>query len=701
MADSGNFTSPAVPKFDGDYDHWSLLMENLLRSKEYWCIIDPGFDDLRGITAPDQTQRKALEEAKLKDLKAKNYLFQSIDKITLKTITQKETTKQLWDSMKVKHQGNARVKRAQLQRLRRTFETLEMKIREGVATYFARVMETTNDMRNCGENIDDVKIVEKILRSLTENFNFVVCSIEESKDIDSITVDELQASLQIHESKVIERKSEEQVLQVQNEQRGARGRGNWRGRGSYRGRGRGRSFVNRYAINCFKCGKQGHYQFECTSAEKVNYVEFDEEEELLLMAHTDMSKAEDKRIWFLDSGCSNHMTGEKTWFTDLDENFKHSVRLGNITRLVVQGKGRIRVEVGGITQVVTDVYYVPHLTNTLLSIGQLQEKQLKIIIENGLCRIYHHQRVLIVETQMTLNRMFLVYAKKKPYFESISERCLSVEEEEIGSLWHRRFRHLNNKSIHFMQKKELVKGLPNIKNEVKVCTICNVGKQQRGKFPKKSKWRATEKLELIHTDLCGPITPNSHSGKRYLMVLVDDYSRKMWIYFLTEKSEAFETFKVFKSFVEKEAKTVIRGVRTDRGGEFTGDRFNQFCRDHGIKRQLTTAYTPQQNGVAERRNRTMMNMVRCLLSEKDMPRSLWPDATRWTSHVLNRSFTKAIKDKVPEERWTGIKPKVDYFRVFGSVAHVHIPVQRRIKLDDRSHKCILLGVSEESKAYRL
>lgn len=670
-------------------------MENLLRSKEYWCVIDPGYEDLRSVAAPDQAQQKALEEAKLKDLKAKNYLFQSIDKTILKTITQKETSKQLWDSMKVKHQGGARVKRAQLQRLRKSFEILEMKIGETVACYFGRVMETTNDMKNCGENIDDVKIVEKILRSLTENFNFVVCSIEESKDIDSLTVDELQASLQIHESKVTEKKSEEQVLKVENEPRGARGRGNWRGRSSYRGRGRGRSYVNKSAIDCFNCGKLGHYSFECT--EKANYAEFDEEEELLLMAHADMSKTEGKRVWFLDSGCSNHMTGEKSWFTELKEDFKHSVRLGNNSRLAVEGKGNIRIEVEGITQVITDVYYIPNLTSNLLSIGQLQEKKLKFIIENGSCRIYHRQRGLIVETKMTMNRMFLIYAKGK----SVSEKCLKVEEEDLASLWHRRLGHLNNMSIQTMQKKQLVKGLPDMKNEEKVCTVCNVGKQQRGKFPKKSKWRATEKLELIHTDLCGPVTPTSQSGKRYLMVLVDDYSRKTWIYFLTKKSEAFETFKVFKNLVEKEAKTVIRGLRTDRGGEFCSDKFNQFCKDNGIKRQLTAAYTPQQNGVAERRNRTIMNMVHCLLSEKELPRFLWPDAARWTAHILNRSLTKAVKGSVPEERWTGTKPTISYFRVFGSVAHVHIPVQKRIKLDDRSHKCILLGVSEESKAYRL
>ena len=114
--------------------------------------------------------------------------------------------------MKLKYQGNARVKRAQLQQLRRTFETLKMKAEEGVYEYFTRVMPTANDMRNCGEDMSDVKIVEKILRSLTDKFNFVVCSIEESKDIDQLIVDELQASLLVHEQKMIEKRSEEQVL---------------------------------------------------------------------------------------------------------------------------------------------------------------------------------------------------------------------------------------------------------------------------------------------------------------------------------------------------------------------------------------------------------------------------------------------------------------------------------------------------------
>jgi hypothetical protein len=112
--DSGSFTTPCVPKFNGDYDHWSLIMENLLRFKEYWSVIQSGFEEPKGNEVIDAAQQKAIDDARLKDLKAKNYLFQSIDKSILKTITQKETAKQLWDSMKVKCQGSARVKRAQL-----------------------------------------------------------------------------------------------------------------------------------------------------------------------------------------------------------------------------------------------------------------------------------------------------------------------------------------------------------------------------------------------------------------------------------------------------------------------------------------------------------------------------------------------------------------------------------------------------------
>ena len=189
--------------------------------------------------------------------------------------------------------------------------------------------------------------------------------------------------------------------------------------------------------------------------------------------------------------------------------------------------------------------------------------------------------------------------------------------------------------------------------------------------------------------------------KWYFITFIDDFSRKTWVYFLMEKLEAFSIFKSYKARVEKETGTYIRSLRTDRGGEFTSQEFTNFCNEHGIHRQLTVPYTPQQNGVAKRKNCTIMNMVRSMLTVKQIPKTFWLEAVNWTVHIINRCPTLAVKNKTPEEAWSGHTPSVDYFRVFGCISHVHVPDNTRVKLDAKSFKCILLGVSEESKAYRL
>lgn len=688
----------SIPRFDGDYDHWSLLMENLLRSKEWWSLIDPGYSEPAAGARETEEQRKAREQLKLKDLKVKNILFQAIDKTILKTILQKDTAKQLWDAMKRKYQGNLRVQRAQLQALRREFEVLEMKIGEIVTDYFSKVMLVANNMRNLGEDMQDTKIVEKILRTLTEKFNYVVCSIEESKDINYLSVDELQSSLVLHEQKFRKNSSgEEQALKATVE--AGRGRGErGRGRGMYGGRGRGRQSYNCATIECFKCHKLGHYQYECPSWDKdVNFAEFDEEEELLLMSYVEMANANNEEAWFLDSGCSNHMTGDKSAFKEMDGAFRQMVKLGNNMRMNVRGKGSIKLNVSGVNHVIQDVYYVPELKNNLLSLGQLQERGLAILIQSGMCRIYHPLRGLIIQMNMTTNRMFVVFAQ----VQERKEECFQATTPNLAHLWHCRYAHLSQKGLRTLQLKKMVRGLPQLPASTAVCEDCMKGKQHRDPIPKKSQWRATQKLQLIHADICGPITPASNSQKRYILCFIDDYSRKAWIYFLLEKSEAFYYFKCLKMLVEKESSLPIMCLRTDRGGEFNSAEFNEFCKLSGMKRQLTTAYTPQQNGVAERKNRIVMNLVRSILSEKKVPKPFWPEAVKWTLHVLNRSPTLAVKEMTPEEVWSGEKPSVEHFRVFGCVGHVHVPDAKRTKLESKSVSWVLLGVSDESKGYRM
>jgi hypothetical protein len=193
MAEEKQFVQPAIPRFDGFYDHWSMLMENLLRSKELWSLVETGIPTLPAAATPAKI--KAVDEAKLKDLKAKNYLFQAIDRSTMETILKKDTAKDIWDSMKMKYQGSTKVRRAQLQALRREFEILGMKEDESVENYFSRTLTIANKMKANGEIMEQAVVVEKILRSMTARFNYVVCSIEESNDVTSLTIDELQSSL--------------------------------------------------------------------------------------------------------------------------------------------------------------------------------------------------------------------------------------------------------------------------------------------------------------------------------------------------------------------------------------------------------------------------------------------------------------------------------------------------------------------------
>ena len=425
MSDEKDFLQPAIPRFHGHYDHWSMLMENLLRSKGLWSLVENGLEEPRAGTLLTDAQQMQLESARVNDLKVKNYLFQSIDRVILEQILEKRASKQIWDSMKRKFEGNARVKRSLLQTLRRDFEVLEMKIGETITNYFARVMTIANKMRSNGEQMRDVIIVEKILRTLTNKFNYVVVSIEESKDIDSITIHELQSSLLVHEQKFNRNNGEEQALKVTyDEEYSGRGRGRTIFRNG-RGRGRGRQTYNKAIIECYKYHQLGHYQYECPTVGKhANYVQLDESEELLFMAYIESQGVTRDDVWFLDSGCSNHMSGDRTLFFELDEGFTQMVKLGNHTKLNVVGKGNVRISLEGVNHLVTEVFYVPALRNNLLSIGQLQEKGLAILLQSNQCKIYHPSRGLIIQSNMTANRMFVLLSNTQPTRQETKEVCL-------------------------------------------------------------------------------------------------------------------------------------------------------------------------------------------------------------------------------------------------------------------------------------
>ncbi|GAA0173161.1 transmembrane signal receptor [Lithospermum erythrorhizon] len=700
MADDKTLTK--IPHFNGYYDHWSKLMENLLRAKGLWGIVERGIGEpVEGNLLTDR-QRELLEEARTKDHQVKHYLFQALDREVFEQILDRSTAKVVWDSMKQKFGGNQKVKRSNCNALRREFEVIEMQKSDTIEDYFAKITQIANKLRSNGEEMTDTKIVEKILRTLTDKFTYICVSIEESTDTGNMTVDELQSTLSMHEKKFqrFQKEEEDQVLKVESRY-GSSSRG--RGRDSFRrGRGGGRQPFSKTTIECYKCHKMGHFQYECPTWKKeAHYTTVEEEEDdMLLMAQSEVSGKELSKVWFIDSGCSNHMCRSEELFTSLDKTFSHSVKLGNDTKLTVIGKGIVKIKLNNVTYSIGDVYFVPELKTNLLSVGQLQEKGLSIVFKNGKCCVFHPTRGEIVQTNMKANRMFMLISEVQICSDA-EGGCLQATVRENTELWHQRLGHLNYKSLCNLQGKKMVTGMPEIKNDGLVCTHCLSGKQTRVSIPKEATWRASKPLELIHSDLCGPITPTSNSGKRYFLSFIDDYSRKCWIYLLSNKSDALEHFKYFKNMAENEIEAKLKCLRTDRGGEFNSEQFDQYCKDQGIKRHLTTTYTPQQNGVAERKNRTLMNMVRAMITTKNMPKKFWPEAVLWSCHVLNRCPTSSVEGMTPQEAWSGRKPGVDHLRVWGCLAHVHVPKLGRDKLDSRSKTCIFIGINEGTKGYRV
>lgn len=185
------------------------------------------------------------------------------------------------------------------------------------------------------------------------------------------------------------------------------------------------------------------------------------------------------------------------------------------------------------------------------------------------------------------------------------------------------------------------------------------------------------------------------------LTFIDDLSRKVWVYLIKAKSECFERFKEFKALVEKEAECSMKVLRSDNGGEYTSNQFEAYLKAQGIVHQTSTPHTPQQNGVAERANRTIVEMARSMIYGQKLGLEYWAEAVSNAVYIRNRCPTSAVDGKTPQEAWSGRRPSVAHIRVFGCVAYAKIPDASRTKLDAKAVKCLFLGYCEGSKAYRL
>ena len=249
---------------------------------------------------------------------------------------------------------------------------------------------------------------------------------------------------------------------------------------------------------------------------------------------------------------------------------------------------------------------------------------------------------------------------------NVNNKRLKISHENETLLWHYRLGHISEKRIKILQEANLL-GLHDC-DMIDTCEPCLIGKMTKKPFKKKGV-RSKVLLELIHSDVCGPMSTSARDGFRYFITFTDDCSRYGYVYLMKNKSESFEKFKEIKNEVENQLGKRIKALRTDHGGEYLSNEFGTYLKECGIVPQLTPPVTPQWNGISERRNRTLLDMVRSMMCQTDLPLYFWGYALQTAAYTLNNVPSKSV-EKTPYELWTGKVPDLNFLKIWGCEAYV-------------------------------
>ena len=404
-------------------------------------------------------------------------------------------------------------------------------------------------------------------------------------------------------------------------------------------------------------------------------------------------------IWFLDSGASFHMTGDRDLFSDLeDKDLGVHIEMGDDGRYSATGIGTISFQrESGKPFVLKDVMHVPELKKNLISVAMLEDKGYDVVFSEGKAFL----------RSKTTGETRKIGVRTKNLYQLQVDGCAAmackagevVSQDDEGDLWHRRLGHLHHGALKILQ--QISTGLPKgTLAQSDQCKGCTLGKYVKATFHEKDS-HAMKILERVHTDVCGPFSVASIAKHKYYVIFVDDFSRKCWIFFMPKKSDTFAKFCEFKALVEKESGKKVIALRSDNGGEFISAELKEFCSAEGIQRELIAPHNPQQNGVAERKNRTIVGAARAMLHDEGLPLHLWAEACNTTVYVQNRFPHKVLGMSTPEEAYSGKRPDISHLRIFGSPVYMHVTKDARRKLDPTAEVGIFVGYTDTPHNYRV
>lgn len=403
-------------------------------------------------------------------------------------------------------------------------------------------------------------------------------------------------------------------------------------------------------------------------------------------------------VWILDSGCTKHMTAN----AKLLHNIRPLPETTTVKGAMDSENKEVKFEGDAYLDTtwrikLMNVLLVPGMRRNLISARKLAKTGAKLVIEDDMTNVYIRGELAL---QFQLNDRSNLYelVQDPELHECHNVECINKDDEAL--YWHEALGHLSISGLKKLQDLGLIntdlKG-----NETIECVACEKGKATRKPFPNVQKEIKVTKIgELIHSDLCGPIQPASNSGKRYFVTYTDEYTRYTNTYFMVQKSEQINKFREYKAMLKTQHNAEIVKLRTDSGGEYTSNEFEEMLSQAGTEHQSKPPRTSAYRGISERLNRTLMDKARAMLKAKDLPKQLWAEAIHYATFLKNCSVTKLLPNTTPFERV--FKEKAPYKRlgIFGSTVEFK-DNEKKQKLDDRTTTGIYLGYDRVQHTARI
>ena len=499
--EEASFTA-APPVFNGEnYQTWAVKMTVHLQALDVWEAIEEDYEISPLGVNPTVAQMKNHKEKKTRKAKAKACLFSAVSPLILTRIMQLESAAEIWKHLREEYQGNERVRNMQVMNLIREFEMVRMKESQTIKDYAEQLPTIANKVRLLAKEFSDERVVQKNFVTLPEKYEATISSLENTKDLSSITLAELLNALQALEQRRLMRQgsSVEGAFQVKTQTN----EGNTRRRKNKKNNNKPSNNNNqktgtyppcphckktnhpqqkcwwRPDVKCNKCGRQGHIERICRTQQQQGEtnVAAEQYQEEQLFSATCFANGSTSESWLVDSGCTNHMTYDQDLFREIDRTAISKVRIGNGEYIPVKGKGTVAIESLTGLKLISDVLFVPDIDQNLLSVGQLVEKGFKVCFEDKNCIIKDAEG----------REVFNIKMKGKSFALNMleDEQIAAAQHENNTMLWHKRLGHFHHNVVLYMKKNQIVEILPDLEKELPICAVCQYGKQTRLHFPKK------------------------------------------------------------------------------------------------------------------------------------------------------------------------------------------------------------------------